>query len=133
MVYLSKVSNSLNNDGSGSWFKIFETGYDQATGKWGNDLLNDNCGKQKVTIPSSIAAGDYLLRAETIALHSASGVGGAQFYMSCYALKVTGGGGANPSGVSFPGAYSATDPGIMINIYQTPINYKIPGPAVYKG
>ena len=36
-----------------------------------------------VKIPSDIAAGDYLLRAEVIALHVASGLGGAQFYASC--------------------------------------------------
>ena len=107
LVYLSKVGNALADDGTaGSWIKIFEAGYDAATEKWGNDVLNDNCGKQKVTIPSDLAAGDYLLRAETIALHAASQEGGAQFYMSCYALKVTGGGSAAPSGVKLPGAYS---------------------------
>lgn len=36
-----------------------------------------------VKIPSDIAAGDYMLRAEAIALHAASPGGGAQFYMSC--------------------------------------------------
>lgn len=39
-----------------------------------------------------------------------------------------------PTGVSFPGAYSATDPGILINIYQTITSYTIPGPtAVFTG
>lgn len=36
-----------------------------------------------VLIPEDIAPGDYLLRAEVIALHVASATGGAQFYMSC--------------------------------------------------
>jgi hypothetical protein len=36
-----------------------------------------------VLIPEDIAPGDYLLRAEVIALHVASSSGGAQFYMSC--------------------------------------------------
>lgn len=36
-----------------------------------------------VLIPEDIAPGDYLLRAEVIALHVASSTGGAQFYMSC--------------------------------------------------
>lgn len=133
MVYLSKVDNSLSADGSTPWFKIFESGYDTATKKWGNDILNDNCGKQKVTIPGNIAPGDYLLRAETIALHAAGQPGGAQFYMSCYALKVTGGGSASPAGETLPGMYDASDPGILINIYQELNGYEIPGPEVYSG
>jgi cellulase len=34
-------------------------------------------------IQANIPAGDYLLRAEAIALHVASSLDGAQFYMSC--------------------------------------------------
>lgn len=86
-----------------------------------------------VKIPSNLAAGDYLLRAEAIALHAAGSVGGAQFYMTCYQLTVTGGGSLVPSGVSFPGAYKATDPGIEINIYQKLSSYVAPGPAVIAG
>ncbi|KAI2623467.1 glycoside hydrolase family 61 protein [Hypomontagnella submonticulosa] len=134
MVYLSKVSDAASADGSSSWFKIFEAGYDPATKTWANDQLNKGCGKQDVKIPSSIAPGDYLLRAETIALHSAGQAGGAQFYMSCYQITVTGGGSANPAGVKFPGAYSANDPGIKVDIWgQNFKEYKIPGPAVFSG
>ncbi|KAI1779645.1 glycoside hydrolase family 61 protein [Hypoxylon cercidicola] len=134
MVYLSKVDDAATADGSSSWFKIFESGYDSATDTWGNDLLNKNCGKQDVKIPSDIAPGDYLLRAETIALHTASQAGGAQFYMTCYQLTVTGGGSANPTGVKFPGAYSANDPGIKVDIWGNGFSeYTIPGPAVYSG
>lgn len=69
-------------------------------------------------IPSSLPSGDYLIRVEHIALHSASSSGGAQFYLSCGQLTVTGGGSGTPGPlVAFPGAYKATDPGIMINIY----------------
>lgn len=57
-------------------------------------------------------------------------LGGAQFYVSCYQLRVTGGGSASPAGVSFPGAYSATDPGILFNLYGTYTSYTVPGPAV---
>lgn len=39
-----------------------------------------------VKIPSDIPAGDYLLRAEVIALHTAGQANGAQFYMSCCTL-----------------------------------------------
>lgn len=96
--------------------------------------LNANCGKRSFIIPSTLAPGAYLLRAEVIALHVAGSVGGAQLYMSCFQLNVTGSGTKNPAGVSFPGAYSATDPGILINIYQTINNYTIPGPtSVFTG
>jgi len=40
-----------------------------------------NNGWVDFTLPSCIAAGDYLLRAEIIALHSASKQGEAQFYV----------------------------------------------------
>jgi cellulase len=87
MAYLSKVSDASTADGSSSWFKIFEIGYDPSTKIWGNDILDKNCGKQDFKIPADIAPGDYLLRAETIALHAASSVGGAQFYMTCYVSR----------------------------------------------
>ena len=38
---------------------------------------------QYATIPTSVPSGEYLLRVEHIALHSAAGLNGAQLYMSC--------------------------------------------------
>jgi hypothetical protein len=37
--------------------------------------------------------------------------------LECAQINVTGGGTKVPAGVSFPGAYKGTDPGITINIY----------------
>lgn len=71
IAYLSKVSDATTADGSSSWFKIYENGL-VSTDYWGTDVLNANCGKQVITIPADIAPGDYLLRAEVIALHVAS-------------------------------------------------------------
>ena len=140
MVYMSKVSDASTADGSTGWFKIFQDGWAKtasgASGdddKWGTKDLNTCCGKMNVKIPSDLAAGDYLLRAEVIALHSAGSAGGAQFYMSCYQLSVTGSGSASPATVSFPGAYSASDPGIQVNIHAALSTYVVPGPAVYSG
>jgi cellulase len=131
MVYLSKVEDASSADGSAPFFKIGEFGYDAATDKWGTDILNDNCGQFEVEIPAGIPDGDYLLRAEAIALHSAGQSGGAQFYMTCYQLRISGGGSNLPQGVPFPGAYSANDPGILINIWTNDNSgYVIPGPAV---
>ncbi|KAK1767230.1 glycoside hydrolase family 61 protein [Phialemonium atrogriseum] len=85
-----------------------------------------------VTIPKCLADGEYLLRAEHIGLHSASAVGGAQLYISCAQISVSGGSGtyAPKNQVAFPGAYPATDPGLVINIYYPiPTSYTPPGPA----
>jgi cellulase len=86
-----------------------------------------------VPIPSDIASGDYLLRAEALALHTAGSSGGAQFYMTCYQLTISGSGTATPSGVLFPGAYKASDPGILVNIHAALSTYISPGPPVYAG
>jgi cellulase len=140
LVYMSKVADATTADGSTPFFKIFQdtwaknsAGGGGSDDYWGTKDLNKNCGKMDVKIPANLAPGDYLLRAEAIALHAASGVGGAQFYVTCYQITVTGGGSSSPAGVSFPGAYKAADPGIEINIYQNLASYVAPGPAVIAG
>lgn len=133
MIYMAKVQDAAAADPAGlSWFKVDEEGYDSATKKWGTDSLNANCGKRTFKIPAKIPAGDYLVRAEAIALHTASQAGGAQFYMSCYQVSVEGGsGGQLPAGVKIPGAYGASDPGIKVDIWGNGFKeYTIPGPAV---
>lgn len=83
-------------------------------------------------VPSCIANGEYLIRFEHIGLHSASAANGAQLYLSCAQVSVTGGSGSySPSLMSFPGAYSAQDPGLLINIYYpVPTEYISPGGPV---
>ncbi|KAG8924305.1 hypothetical protein FRC00_005257, partial [Tulasnella sp. 408] len=137
IIYMSKVSDASTAAGSSaSWFKIWQNGLVTAdattqTYTWATDVMNSNCGKVSFTIPAAIPSGDYLLRAEVIALHVAGSSGGAQHYMSCFQLTVTNGGSGNPAGVSFPGAYSLTDPGILFNLYTSFTTYTIPGPTVY--
>lgn len=83
------------------------------------------------TIPSCIAAGDYIVRHEIIALHSAYSYPGAQFYPSCHQIRVTGGGSSDGgSKVAIPGVYKSTDPGVTYDMYQAQ-TYTIPGPAVF--
>ncbi len=62
-------------------------------------------------------------------MHAAGSYPGAQFYMECAQLQITGGTGTKtPATVSFPGAYHGTDPGITLSIYYPPVtNYTIPG------
>lgn len=85
-------------------------------------------------IPKCVEDGEYLLRVEHIGLHSASQPSGAQLYISCAQLSVTGGTGTiNTTGklVSFPGAYKATDPGLLFQLYwPVPTTYVVPGPQV---
>lgn len=132
-VYMAKVSDAATaNPNSAGWFKVSEGGLmSNNPDYFAVQVLNANCGHWSFKIPSDIQAGDYLIRAEVIALHSASGSGGAQFYPACYQVRVSGGGSANPPTVRFPGAYSANHPGIQVNIHQDLSTYAIPGPAPY--
>ncbi|CAE6424957.1 unnamed protein product [Rhizoctonia solani] len=133
IIYMAKVDNAATAVGSSAnWFKVAATGL-VSKDYWGTDVMNAACGKVTFKIPSNIPAGQYLVRAEVIALHVAGSAGGAQFYMSCYQLQVTGGGSASPATVKFPGAYKATDPGILFNLYGSYTTYTIPGPAVFSG
>jgi hypothetical protein len=89
----------------------------------------------EVTVPQAIENGDYIMRHEIIALHLADSKGGAEFYTSCYQLRVTGGtgSGAVTPTAKFPGAYSATDPGIFTpKVFDSGFKYQFPGPAIPK-
>ncbi|KAG8722423.1 hypothetical protein FRC08_002404 [Ceratobasidium sp. 394] len=130
MVYLAKVPDATQTTVTGlKWFKIAEDGMD-ANGQWGVNRLYNAAGKATAVIPKCIPSGNYFLRAEIIALHGASSYPGAQLYMECAQINVTGGGSASPATVSFPGAYSGTDPGILVN-YPPLKNYTIPGPRPF--
>ncbi|OBT53741.1 hypothetical protein VE04_06612 [Pseudogymnoascus sp. 24MN13] len=116
-VYLAKVSDASSADPKGlSWTKVALEGLNN--GVWGVDTMVSGGGG---------------------ALHSAYSAGGAQFYMSCANIRVTGSGStALSGGVSLPGAYSSGDPGITINIYGSSGNpdndgkpYVAPGPDVF--
>lgn len=75
------MSNAATASPSGlKWFKVAEDGLD-SSGQWGVDRMINNGGWVDFTLPTCIAPGNYLLRAEIIALHSAGSTGGAQFYM----------------------------------------------------
>ncbi|KAG8814648.1 Esterase/lipase/thioesterase [Serendipita sp. 399] len=136
MNYMARCQGSCSTyrgDSGSPWFKISQDVY--SGGKWGNQRLIANNFTATVTIPSKLAAGDYLLRHENLALHGATSVGGAQFYPVCIHLTVTGGGSVSPSGLAFPGAYKANDPGILFNPYQGDAanqKYVAPGGPVYK-
>ncbi|KAF9533993.1 cellulose-growth-specific protein [Crepidotus variabilis] len=141
MVYMAKCPSTCSTANSNSldWFKIDEKGLisgNLPNGQWGTALVMKDLAWTS-TIPASLAAGEYLIRHELLALHQANT---PQFYPECGQLKVTGGGGKVPGSgytVKFPGGYGANDPGVNINIYatesQTITTYKVPGPPVWNG
>jgi len=134
-VYIAPTSSN----GTGAvWTKLAESGYSH--GKWAVEVLIANRGKHSVVLPSSLAPGDYLLRAEIIALHEAdtdylTNKGrGAQFYPSCSQITVKSGGKATPpEHFNFVGGYTPTNPGILFDLYNSYTSYKVPGPAVWTG
>jgi hypothetical protein len=81
--------------GGGDWFKVYELSTSSITDaglQWGTYV--DNAGIHNFTfaLPDNLPSGNYLMRAEHIALHAAGSVGGAQFYMGCAQLAVSGSG-----------------------------------------
>jgi lytic cellulose monooxygenase (C1-hydroxylating) len=91
--------------------KIEQLSYNPA-GKppWASDLLREQGAKWSVTIPSSLAPGEYLLRHEILGLHVADKKMGAQFYPSCTQIRVVQGGNRTlPDGIALPGAYDPDD------------------------
>ncbi|KFY44241.1 hypothetical protein V495_03566 [Pseudogymnoascus sp. VKM F-4514 (FW-929)] len=137
-VYLSKApSTAASYDGSGDWFKISELG--AVISSSAITFPASDISQYTFKIPSSTRKAPFLSiffdGKIHIALHSASTVNGAQFYISCAQLKISGSGGGSPKPtIKLPGGYSATDPGILIGIYwPIPTTYTIPGPAVWSG
>ncbi|KAK4457267.1 family 61 glycosyl hydrolase [Cladorrhinum samala] len=134
MAYLKKVTDAKSDKGVGDgWFKIQEGGY--TNGKWATNVVIDNKGNQVIQIPSCIANGQYLLRAEMVALHGARSTNGAQLYMECAQIEITGGTGtATPKTYSIPGIYKSNDPGLLLDIYSLKSNFQyiIPGPPLFK-
>ncbi|EHL02929.1 putative endoglucanase-4 [Glarea lozoyensis 74030] len=118
------------------FFKIAEKGIvdnTAAPGTWASDELMANNMSWAITIPATLAPGNYVLRHEMIALHSAGSADGAQAYPQCINLEVTGSGTETPAGVVGTALYTPTDPGILVNIYTAGLEYVIPGPALAFG
>jgi len=134
-VYMAKAPGSVSSFTGASgdvWFKVFEI---SAITDGGTTITwpAQNLPAVNFTIPAELPSGQYLVRMEAIALHSASTFGGAQFYIACGQINVTGGGNGKPGPlVAIPGVYTGNEPGILIDIwYPIPATYTQPGPAVW--
>jgi hypothetical protein len=132
-VYMSKAPGAVNEyDGSGDWFKVFETGLCGSNPGVDADWCTWQKDRIEFTLPDRLPPGEYLVRVEHIGIHEGH-VGKAQFYMECAQIAVEGPGGATPGPlVKIPGMYSTTDPGIDYNKWSpNPPPYVMPGPAVW--
>lgn len=137
-VYMSKApegTNAAAYKGAGDWFKIYELTTSSITAEGLQWATSAGGGIQNFTftLPEDLPAGDYLMRGEHIALHSAQQKGGAQFYIGCAQLTVTGSGAGSPSPtVKIPGVYDGTEDGIVINLYYpAPTSYDAAGPVTW--
>ena len=132
---ITYIAPYTSGDGSGAiWSKIDEEGYDGT--KWAVEKLVANGGKRDFTVPSSIAAGKYLIRQEIIGLHEADALftsgRGSQFYPSCVQVELTGTGSTIPDqNYDIVTSYDAEEPGILFNLYGGYTSYPIPGPGIW--
>ena len=96
------------------------------------DTMIANNNSWTMTIPASIAPGNYVLRHEIIALHLADKPDMAENYPQCVNLKITGGGtNALAGGTAGTQLYKTTDPGLNTNLYNPPLaSYPMPGPPM---
>ncbi|KAK6513559.1 hypothetical protein TWF281_005181 [Arthrobotrys megalospora] len=135
-AYLSKSTTPdvRDYDGSGDWFKIYELGVDKfATYTSYMTWKSDGFKEYNFKLPLAIPNGQYLLRAEHIAIHSAGTPNGTQHYISCAQINVIGGTGGNPGPTAkLPGMYQPRDPGLWFDVYWPPVtNYTMPGVPLY--
>jgi len=126
LVWMYKCAGAFSAcDGSGAgWFKIDEAGFhgdgvkvflDSETPS-GWDIAKLVGGNKKWTskIPPGLAAGNYLIRHELIALHQANN---PQFYAECAQIVITGNGKAEPDAAqkaAIPGYCKQSDANIKV-------------------
>ncbi|SPO01894.1 related to cellulose binding protein CEL1 [Cephalotrichum gorgonifer] len=139
-VYLSLAPGSVKEyDGSGEWIKVSQDLACKA-GLSAKDLQTDGwCvwdeNNISFVVPENIPEGEYLVRAEHIALHGAH-EGRAEFYYACAQVKVMGSTGTSLPGdkVLIPGVYGVDDEAINFSIWGGKDTYPyLPGPKVAPG
>ncbi|EAT90134.1 hypothetical protein HBI56_045180 [Parastagonospora nodorum] len=132
--YIAPVSGDFStaNPATLQWTKIASSAWKSGSnpGTWATDDLIKNNFSWDLTIPN-LAPGNYVLRHEILALHAAGQQNGAQAYPQCINIVVSGSGTVKPTGgVVGTSLYTATDPGILFNVFRSFTSYPVPGPAV---
>jgi hypothetical protein len=137
-VYLSKApSAAAEYDGAGDWSKIYTLTYSLNSSYGASDGVLKWATHRAQTfnfkLPESTPPGEYLLRAEGLALHAAHKYNNIQIYISCAQIKVTGTGDGVPGPtIKFPGGYQWNSPGVLIPEFWSKItNYTSPGPRLW--
>ena len=142
LIYMSKApaSGVDSYDGSGDWFKVMESGICARNGTAPNpkvDWCHYLSDRLEFTIPKTIPPGEYLVRAELLAIHFALHWGEVQVYGECAQLNITGPGGGIPGPlVKIPGIYNLSDPGFAYDLEKNPpiaLPYIMPGPKLWSG
>ena len=130
-VYMKKVDDATEATANGDgWFKIFHEGYDLENDKWCSDTLRENGGFFHAQLPDNLQGGDWLVKAEMLALHAA-GNGEPQFFTSCAQIFLESDGDLLPADtVSIPGYVKPEDDSVTYNIYKKEGEYTLPGPDI---
>ncbi|KAG7116989.1 Polysaccharide monooxygenase Cel61a like protein [Verticillium longisporum] len=115
------------------FFKIDGAGLTTAPSTYAGDLLIQNKNQWSVRIPTNIAPGNYVLRHEILALHSAAQANGAQSYPQCINLEITGSGTSKPAGTAGISLLSSTEAGVNWNVWVPAASYPIPGGPIVEG
>lgn len=137
ITYMAKCPGSCTTYSPGTakvWFKVAQAGK-SSSGVWATTPYETlPVPAYTFTVPTGLAPGNYIVRHEIIALHAAYIYPGAQVYPSCFQVTVGGTGTRSPASsylVAFPGAYTASTPGIVYDMYTNTSAYPIPGPALW--
>lgn len=133
---MKNVASPFSSAPGGSWFKIWDEGYDKATSSWCSSRLMQNNGMISVNIPDSLAGGYYLVRTEILTLHEADkNPPNPQFYVGCAQIFLgpakTGNGVVPKATIEIPGHVKAGDPAVNFNIYEPVWPYPMSGPPPY--
>ncbi|KAJ3054146.1 hypothetical protein HK097_002526 [Rhizophlyctis rosea] len=127
-VYISRQTENPRQ-----WAKVWQDQEHTGNTGWHEERMTrvrqpKQWSNYTVQLPSDIADGRWVIRVDHQALHAAGNVGGAQFYIRCIDIEVTGGKGKFPSPVAtFPGAFNQRTPGVMWDLYAPQKN---PGPKM---
>ncbi|KAJ3039661.1 hypothetical protein HDV00_012005 [Rhizophlyctis rosea] len=124
-VYISRQTENPHQ-----WSKIWQD-MDGTGGIFHNSRMV-NGQNFTVTLPKDLADGRWVLRVDHVGLHVAGVPGGAQFYIRCIDIEISGGGGKYPSPVTtLPGAWKQDTPGVLWQQWTgNPNPYPAFGPPV---
>ncbi|KXS20077.1 carbohydrate-binding module family 1 protein [Gonapodya prolifera JEL478] len=118
-IYMQKTSGPHAAPTKDGWFKVWEETWTSQRG-WCFPSINGAAkGHIQIPLPAGLPSGYYVLRSEMLALHGAGSPGGAQFYIGCLDIQVTGGPATADIApfVSIPGYLTDATPGVVYYLW----------------